>query len=55
MALWGAVRTTLLADAREAETQAMIDLRVNVKRRPSGSSVNLAINQVRRPMDTLDG
>ncbi|MFZ1040415.1 MAG: hypothetical protein WAN58_03755 [Anaerolineales bacterium] len=36
------------------QTQAMIDLRVNVKRHPSGSSVNLAINQVRRPLDTLD-
>ncbi len=54
MALFGRGADNAPGGCAGGETQATIDLRVNVERRPSSSSVNLAINQVRPPLDTLD-
>ena len=55
MALFGRGADNAPGGRAGGQTQATIDLRVNVERRQSGSSVNLAINHVRPPLDTFDG
>ncbi|MFZ1042386.1 MAG: hypothetical protein WCA79_17160 [Anaerolineales bacterium] len=55
MALFGRGADNAPGGCAGGGTQARIDLRFNVERRPSGSSVNLAINQVSPPLDMLDG